>query len=319
MKLSVVIPLWNEEQHLEATIGAIRAALAPLAADCELVLVDDGSTDGTWRILRELAAADPRVVALRLSRNFGKELALCAGLERARGRAVVVMDGDLQHPPSLILDMVRAWEVEGYDVVEGVKRTRGAESVVRRVEGLVFYEMLRRLSGIDLRDASDFKLLDRKVIAAWTEMPERNVFFRGMSAWLGYRRKQIPFLVEPRAGGVSGWPGMRRARLAVHSIAAFSTLPMHAVTLMGVAFLVFAVVLGVYSAVLWARGEALTGFTTVNLLLLIIGSMLMIGLGIIGEYIARIYDEVKRRPRYVIAETAGAAGAPEPRAFGAQA
>jgi dolichol-phosphate mannosyltransferase len=240
------------------------------------------------------------------------------------------MDGDLQHPPALILEMVRAWEDEGYEVVEGVKRTRGAESVVRRFEGFVFYEMLRRLSGIDLRDASDFKLLDRKVIAAWTEMPERNVFFRGMSAWLGYRRKQIPFSVAPRAGGSSGWPGLRRTRLAVHSIAAFSTLPMHAamhaVTLMGVAFLVFAVVLGVYSAILWARGEALTGFTTVNLLLLIIGSMLMIGLGIIGEYIARIYDEVKRRPRYVIAETAGAApeaaavsGPSATKTFGAEA
>jgi glycosyltransferase involved in cell wall biosynthesis len=319
MKLSVVIPLWNEEQHLAASMATIRAALAPLRDDFELVLVDDGSTDGTWRVLREMAAADPRVVALRLSRNFGKELALCAGLDRARGRAVVVMDGDLQHPPALIPDMVRAWEVEGYDVVEGVKRSRGAESLVRRVEGLLFYEMLRRLSGIDLRDASDFKLLDRKVLAAWSGMPERNVFFRGMSAWLGYRRKQLPFRVERRAGGSSGWPGTRRAKLAVQSIAAFSTLPMHAVTLMGVAFLVFAALLGVYSVVLWARGIALTGFTTVNLLLLIIGSMLMIGLGIIGEYIARIYDEVKRRPRYVVAETAGAAAAPEARTAGAEA
>ncbi|HVR30446.1 MAG TPA: glycosyltransferase family 2 protein, partial [Thermoanaerobaculia bacterium] len=268
MKLSVVIPLWHEEQHLASTIGVIRDALEPLRGDYELVLIDDGSTDGTWRVLRELAAAHPEILALRLSRNFGKELALCAGLERARGDAVVVMDGDLQHPPSLILDMVRAWEEEGFDVVEAVKRTRGPESALRRGEALLFYDLLRRLSGIDLRDASDFKLLDRKVLVAWTEMPERNVFFRGMSAWLGYRRKQIPFDVERRAAGASGWPGLRRAKLAVQGITAFSTLPMHAVTLMGVAFLAFAVVLGLYSLVLWARGVALTGFTTVNLLLL---------------------------------------------------
>jgi glycosyltransferase involved in cell wall biosynthesis len=305
MKLSVVIPLWQEERHLEQSIATIRAALAPFEGDHELILVDDGSTDDTWRVLRAAAAAHPEIQALRLSRNFGKELALCAGLERARGDAVVVMDGDLQHPPQLISEMVRAWEGEGYEVVEGVKRGRGGESSWRRGEALLFYDLLRRLSGIDLRDASDFKLLDRKVLSAWTEMPERNVFFRGMSAWLGFRRKQIPFDVARRAAGSSGWPGARRAKLAVQGITAFSTLPMHAVTLMGVAFLVFAVVLGVYSVVLWAQGVALTGFTTVNLLLLIIGSMIMIGLGIIGEYIARIYDEVKGRPRYVVAETAG--------------
>jgi glycosyltransferase involved in cell wall biosynthesis len=312
MKLSVVIPLLHEEQHLTQTIDVIRDTLRPLAGDYELVLVDDGSTDGTWRKLCEAAAVHREVHAVRLSRNFGKELALCAGLERARGDAVVVMDGDLQHPPALILEMLRAWEEEGYEVVEGVKRNRGEESILRRGEAMLFYDLLRRLSGIDLRDASDFKLLDRKVLEAWSAMPERNVFFRGMSAWLGFRRKRIPFEVQRRVGGASGWPGLRRARLAAHGITAFSTLPMHAVTLMGVAFLLFAIALGIYSVALWARGGALTGFTTVNLLLLIIGSMLMIGLGIIGEYIARIYDEVKRRPRYVVAETAGTAASPPP-------
>ena len=306
MKLSVVIPLWQEEQHLAETIRVIGDALEPLRGDYELVLVDDGSTDGTWRLVREAAAAHPEISALRLSRNFGKELALCAGLERARGDAVVVMDGDLQHPPALVPEMVRIWEDEGYDVVEGVKRTRGPESAMRRLEALLFYDLLRRLSGIDLRNASDFKLLDRKVLSAWSAMPERSVFFRGMSAWLGFRRKQIPFDVEPRVGGRTSWSAARRTQLAIRGITSFSTLPMHVVTLMGVAFLLFAVVLGVNSLVQWAQGVALTGFTTVNLLLLIVGSMLMIGLGIIGEYVARIYDEVKGRPRYVVAETIGA-------------
>ena len=310
MKLSVVIPLLNEEPHLERTLDVIRRELAMFEGDYELVLIDDGSSDGTWKLLQASVNAFGDGRAIRLSRRFGKELALCAGLERARGDAVVVMDGDLQHPPRLIPEMVRCWEEEGFDVVEGVKQHRGEESRSYRAQTGLYYVLLRSLSGIDLRGASDFKLMDRKVVEAWGQMGERNVFFRGMSAWLGFRRKRLFFNVERRVGGGTAWSPLGLIRLAINGITSFSSLPVHIITVMGVIFLLFSLVLGVSSLLQWFSGEAVTGFTTVNLLLLIIGSMLMIGLGIIGEYIAKIYDEVKGRPRYVIAETA------EPRAAG---
>jgi glycosyltransferase involved in cell wall biosynthesis len=304
MKLSVVIPLLNEEPHLERTLDAIRRELAMFEGDYELVLIDDGSSDGTWKLLQASVNAFGDGRAIRLSRRFGKELALCAGLERARGDAVVVMDGDLQHPPRLIPEMVRCWEEEGFDVVEGVKQHRGEESRSYRAQTGLYYSLLRALSGIDLRGASDFKLMDRKVVEAWGQMGERHVFFRGMSAWLGFRRKRLFFNVERRVGGNTAWSPVGLIRLAINGITSFSSLPVHIITLMGVIFLIFSMVLGVSSLLQWFSGVAVTGFTTVNLLLLIIGSMLMIGLGIIGEYIAKIYDEVKGRPRYVIAETA---------------
>jgi dolichol-phosphate mannosyltransferase len=201
--------------------------------------------------------------------------------------------------------MVRWWEDEGFDVVEGVKQHRGDESRSYRTQAGFYYFLLRSLSGIDLRGASDFKLMDRKVVEAWSQMGERNVFFKGMSAWLGFRRKRLFFDVEKRAGGRTAWSSLGLMRLAVNGITSFSSLPVHIITVMGAIFLCFALFVGANSLVQWFRGEAVTGFTTVNLLLLIIGSMLMIGLGIIGEYISKIYDEVKGRPRYVIAETAG--------------
>jgi glycosyltransferase involved in cell wall biosynthesis len=304
MKLSIVIPLLNEEPHLEQTLETIRRELALFEGDYELVLIDDGSSDGTWKLLQASVNALHDVRAIRLSRRFGKELALCAGLERARGDAVVVMDGDLQHPPRLIPEMVRFWEEEGFDIVEGVKEHRGEESSSHRVQAGFYYALLRLLSGIDLKGASDFKLMDRKVVDAWSQMGERNVFFKGMSAWLGFRRKRLFFNVEPRVGGDTAWSAIGLIRLAINGITSFSSLPVHIITAMGGIFLCLAIVQGAQSLMQWFRGDALTGFTTVNLLLLIIGSMLMIGLGIIGEYISKIYDEVKGRPRYVIAETA---------------
>ena len=304
MKFSVVIPVLNEEPHLEQTIATIRRELQAFEGDYELLLIVDGSNDGTWEILQVAVNSFGDVRAIRLSRRFGKELALCAGLERARGDAVVVMDGDLQHPPRLIPEMVRCWEEESFDVVEAVKQHRGEESRSYRAQTGLYYSLMRLLSGIDLKGASDFKLMDRKVLEAWGQMGERNVFFRGMSAWLGFRRKQLFFNVESRVGGKTAWSSLGLIRLAINGITSFSSLPVHIITAMGVVFLVFALVLGMGTLIQWFSGEAVTGFTTVNLLLLIIGSMLMIGLGIIGEYIAKIYDEVKGRPRYVIAETA---------------
>jgi glycosyltransferase involved in cell wall biosynthesis len=299
---SVVIPVWNEGSHLKLSLATIQKTLESLGESYELILIDDGSTDDTWTIIVEESKGCPLLRAVRLSRNFGKESALCAGLEMARGAAVVVMDGDLQHPPPLVLEMARMWREAGVDVIEAVKKDRGSESFVSRIGATLFYTLVDGLSGRDLKGATDYKLMDRKVVDAWLKMKEHSLFFRGMTAWLGFRRKQIFFAVPERIGGQSKWSVFRQIRLAINGVTASSSLPLHFITFAGGVFLLFAVILGIQTLSQKIMGRAVSGFTTVILLLLIIGSLLMISLGVIGEYIARIYEEVKGRPRYVVAQ-----------------
>lgn len=309
--LSVVMPLYREGSHLRTVLAAVRDALATADVFYEFVLVDDGSPDDTWAVISEEARDSPMVRAARLSRNFGKESALCAGLELARGDAVVVMDGDGQHPPSLLPEMVRIWRVTDADIVEAVKTTRGPESPLGKLSAGLFYVIWNKLSGFELKGASDFKLMNRRTVNAWLQMEERNVFFRGMTAWLGFTRVQIPFEVAGRVGGQSGWSYLRRLKLALTGISAFSSLPLQLITFAGVFFLLFALVVGAQTLFVILSGKAVSGFATVIFLLLFIGSLLMISLGIIGEYLARIYEEVKRRPRYVIGQSIGAAVTPQ--------
>ncbi len=301
--ISVVIPLYKEGSHLRAFLSDLRDALERTGCEFEIILVDDGSPDDTWENIKEEAQAFPSLRAVRLSRNFGKELALCAGLERAHGDAVVVMDGDGQHPPSLLPMMVEKWRSSGADIVHAVKTKRGREPVAGKVGAFLFYLILNKLSGFDLKGASDFKLVNRKVTDTWLAMRERNVFFRGMTAWMGFSTVKIPFQVVARRGGKSGWSYLRRAKLALIGITTFSSFPLHLVTFAGVIFFIFAIGLGIQTLYLKLTGRAFTGFATVILLELIIGSLLMISLGIIGEYLARIYEEVKGRPRYIVAES----------------
>jgi glycosyltransferase involved in cell wall biosynthesis len=309
--LSIVMPLYREGPHVRSVLSDIRAALESCDVVYEIVLIDDGSPDDTWSVISSEAHGSAAVRAVRLSRNFGKESALCAGLELARGDAVIVMDGDGQHPPMLIPEMLRVWRETGVDIVEGTKITRGKETLFDKLCAGLFYTLWNRLSGFELRGASDFKLLNRRTVDAWLQMEERNVFFRGLSAWLGFTRAQIPFEVAVRACGHSGWSILRRLKLALTGISAFSTLPLQFVTFAGGAFLTFSAIFTVYQLILTFAGRSVTGFATVNLLLLIIGSLLMISLGIIGEYLARIYEEVKRRPRYVIAQSSAYTVGPE--------
>jgi polyisoprenyl-phosphate glycosyltransferase len=301
--ISIVIPLYNEGSHLSTLLSDLKAALEETGCPFEIVLVDDGSPDDTWETIKDEARTFPGLRAVRLSRNFGKELALCAGLERAHGDAVIVMDGDGQHPPSLLPVMVERWRSSGSDIVQAVKVKRGRESVSSKLGALLFYLILNKLSGFELKGASDYKLMNRKVIDTWLAMRERNVFFRGMTAWMGFKTIQIPFEVGPRRAGKTGWSYLRRAKLALVGITTFSSFPLHLVTFAGVIFFLFAVGLGIQTLYLKLAGRAFTGFATVILLELIIGSLLMISLGIIGEYLARIYEEVKGRPRYVITES----------------
>ena len=301
--ISVVIPLYNEGSHVKDLLSDLNTALQQIGCRFEVVLVDDGSPDDTWAKIKKAAHLLGNVRAVRLSRNFGKELALCAGLERAQGDAVVVMDGDGQHPPSLLPILIETWRTSGADVVEAVKRKRGRESLASKFGALTFYVILNKLSGFELKGASDFKLIDRRVLDTWLAMRERNVFFRGMTAWMGFRTIRVPFEVGPRRAGKSGWSYLRRAKLALIGITTFSSFPLRLVTFAGMIFFLFAVGLGVQTLYLKLAGRAFTGFATVILLELIIGSLLMISLGIIGEYLARIYEEVKGRPRYVVSES----------------
>src|SRR6516225_1973766 len=300
---SVVIPVHNETDQIAQNLLLIHAEASKTGLPMEMVAIDDGSTDRTWQALQKLAEQMPELKALRFSRNFGKEAAICAGLAYSSGQACIVIDSDLQHPPELIPEMVRLWRQEHWDIVEGIKKTRGSEPLINRIGARFFYRTLSGLSGYNLYGSSDFKLLDRKVRDAWLDMRERNTFFRGMVSWLGFRRKQITFSVAKRRLTQSRWSFFGLFRLAIVAITAFSSLPLQAVTILGGLFLLCAIVFSTYALVMYFAGLAFPGFTTVIILELLIGGVLMVSLGIIGTYIAQIYQEVKYRPRYVVTET----------------
>ncbi len=301
-RLTIVIPVYNEGEHILKNLRIVKGFLDNTDMNYEFILIDDGSSDDTWEYIRTASEELIYVNALRLSRNFGKEAAICAGLKHANGDGCLVMDSDLQHPPGIIPEMVRLWRDESYDVVEGVKISRGREHFINRICTRLFYYMLKKLSGFNLNGASDFKLMDAKVVSAWKLMGERNTFFRGMSAWTGFSRIYVPFEVGERTNGNSKWSFLKLSKLAVTAITSFSSLPLQIVTIFGTIFLLGSIILGIQTLYKKLAGISLDGFTTVILLLLIIGSALMISLGVIGTYIARIYDEIKGRPRYIITE-----------------
>jgi dolichol-phosphate mannosyltransferase len=306
---SIVIPVFNEAGQIASTLAAIRSALCEVPDfRASFILVDDGSSDRTWEVISAISSEHADVRGIRLSRNFGKEAALCAGLDLAgemKTDACIVMDADLQHPPELIPRMVTLWR-EGYDVVEGVKSSRGRERLLYRMFARAFYGVMGKLSGFDFDDVSDFKLLDMKVVDSWKKLGESRTFFRGMTAWMGYPRATLPFDVAERTTGRSGWSAIKLIRLATDAVSSFTSAPLHFVTILGCAMFVMAVLLGTQALYKKLAGVAVDGFTTVILLQLLIGSSVMISLGIIGVYIARIFDEVKHRPRYLVQETTAA-------------
>jgi len=304
LQVSVVIPAHNEAASLGDTLNEVLQVLSSNSIAAEILVIDDGSTDATWGLIQEFSSRDQRVRGIRFSRNFGKERAICAGLESSIGQAVVVMDADLQHPPEVIPKLIEKWS-EGFNVVDGVKRSRGNETWISTKLAEGFYGLFAMAAGIDLEGQSDFKLLDRQAVEEWKRLPERTVFFRGMSSWLGFRRASVEFDVEDRAAGSSKWSRASLARLALSAITSFSSIPLRLVTFTGLLFLLFAVILGIQTVYKWAIGEAFTGFPTVILLILITSSLVMLALGIIGEYLAKIYDEIKGRPRFVVEDRCG--------------
>ena len=303
-RLSVVLPAYNEEESVPLAADVIGNLLTRAGIDHELIFVHDGSRDHTWRAIQEAAARRPQVRGIRFSRNFGKEAAIFAGLAQARGDCCVVLDCDLQHPPEKILEMYSRWQ-QGWQVVEGIKVSRGKERPLHTLAAKTFYRFLSGATRLDMSHASDFKLLDRRAVDVLVAMREKNAFFRALSSWIGFDTTQVEFEVQPRAAGQSKWSLRSLTRYAVTNLAAFSTAPLQIVTILGVLVFLCSLVLGCWS--LWQKinGQALEGFTTVILLLLLIGSALMVCLGILGYYIAKIYEEIKDRPRYIVADGCG--------------
>jgi polyisoprenyl-phosphate glycosyltransferase len=300
--VSVVAPIFNEEATLDELHRRLTPALAPLGT-YEIVLVDDGSTDGSWSRLLELAARDPKLRLLRLSRNFGHQAALSAGLDAARGDAVILMDADLQDPPEVIPSLVAKWH-EGFDVVYAIRADRVGESRIRLVSISLFYRLLRRISPTDIpRNAGDFRLLSRRAADANSAMPERAPFLRGMTSWICFRQTGVVYSREARFAGVSKYPPAKLVRLAFDGITSFSTAPIKLVTALGFVLVLFCiVVLGWTVYVRFFTSHHPQGWTSVIALVLLLGGVQLLSLGVIGQYVARIFDETKQRPVYLVDE-----------------
>ena len=305
--LSVVIPAYNEEESIPGTIDEVVRVLTESGIDYEIILVDDGSGDGTYSAVEKAAAGNFRVRGWKLSRNFGKEAAILAGLEAAVGDCCVILDADLQHPPGIIPEMYRLWR-EGAMIVHGVKSDRGPENPFNTFFASLFYSLISRFTKIDLRQASDFKLLDRKIVDILRSLPEKTRFFRGLSAYYGFSQARVEFSVARRRKGKTSWSLRRLAVYALDSLSSFSAFPLQITTFIGAVMLLIFVFLGLQTLYNYGSGRAVEGFTTVILLLLFMASALSLSLGIIGHYIAKIYEEVKARPAYILEKTTEGSG-----------
>ena len=302
--LSIIIPSYNEEENIARTAARLREILTKAAIDYELLFISDGSRDDTFKEIEKAAELDSNVKGFEFSRNFGKEAAIFAGLKCAKGNCAVVIDCDLQHPPEMIPEMFKLWK-EGYDVVEGVKSDRGDESMLHKLFVGAFYGIMSKLMKINMNDTSDYKLLDRRVMDILLELRESNTFFRALSFWVGFKSTSIRYEVQERTAGESKWSFMSLLKYAIMNTTSFTTAPLQLVTFLGIVSIVLAVIMGLQTLVRYFMGNAVEGFTTVILLVLMIGGFIMLSLGIVGHYIARIYEEVKGRPRYIIARETG--------------
>lgn len=304
--LSIVIPVLNEAAGLVTLVDRLRTVLVQIGRPFEVIFIDDGSSDATLEVLKSLHAADPRVKAVALSRNFGKEIAVAAGLRYARGDGVVVMDGDLQHPPAVIVEFVAKWE-QGYEIVYGRRRDRQTDSRFQRVFSRIFYELFEKMSGTQLPDgAGDFRLLDRKAVDALNLIGERSRFNKGLYAWIGFKTVGVTFDVAPRLDGQSRWQPRRLLRFALDGLASFTTLPLRVWSYIGVVVSVFAffyAVVFMIKTLLW--GVDIPGFPTLIVSVMFFAGVQLISLGVIGEYLGRVYEEVKGRPLFIVGERVG--------------
>ncbi|MBB6242705.1 glycosyltransferase family 2 protein [Rhodanobacter sp. MP1X3] len=302
-QLTVVVPAYNESDVLMVFHRRLSKVLDSLSLDCDVLYVDDGSKDDTWSIIEKLVADDPRTGAIKLSRNFGKEAAMTAGLDHVTADAAVVIDSDLQDPPELIPALVEQWRA-GFDVVYATRSAREGETGFKRFTAAAFYRSMNQLSDTAIpRDTGDFRLLSRRALDALAQLRERQRFMKGLFSWIGYRQTAVRYLREPRQAGTTKWNYWRLAQLAIEGITSFSTAPLRLATWVGIASAGLAFVYG-FIVLIRALfyGDAVRGYPTLMLVILFLGGVQLLALGVIGEYLGRNYAESKRRPLYFIEE-----------------
>jgi polyisoprenyl-phosphate glycosyltransferase len=305
--LSIVIPCFNEAACLDALHARVSAIAHQVAGtDHEILLINDGSKDATWAAMQRLAATDPHLVAINLSRNHGHQLALTAGLDLARGQHILILDADLQDPPELLPDMLATMTAEDADVVYAVRRARAGESFAKKATAALFYRLLAKLTDTDIPlDTGDFRLMTRRALDAFLSLPEQARFIRGMVAWVGFR--QVPFAYDraERHAGETNYPVSKMLRLAFDAITGFSTAPLRFASHAGLALTGASVLLVIYIAASWLFGRTIAGWTSLMLVVVGIGAVQMFVLGMIGEYLGRLYIEAKKRPLYIVADVIG--------------
>jgi glycosyltransferase involved in cell wall biosynthesis len=305
--ISCVVPCLNEEANLNVLLPQLTAVLAPLAPAFEVIVVDDGSTDGTALSMSRWVAEHPEIIYVQLSRNFGKEAALSAGLDLAKGQVVICLDADLQHPPALISEMLKRWE-DGADMVYGVRATRADESVFKRIGAKLFYLLMREPGGIRVpENAGDFRLMDRKVVDALLLLPERNRFMKGLFAWVGFRSEPFYYSPPERLHGASTFRPLRLFQFALDGLTAFTTWPLRLLSVCGVGLSVLSFIYGAYVIIKhWMYGDVVQGWATLITVVLFFAGINLISVGVLGEYVARIFGEVKNRPIYIVRKQKGA-------------
>lgn len=305
-EISVVVPVFNEAAGLPAFFARLRPVLAGLTDAYEIICVDDGSRDGSWDTLSRACAEFPEIRAVRLSRNFGKEVALTAGMRRAKGRAVVLIDADLQHPPELIETFVRHWRA-GIEMVYAVRQTRDGDSPLRAMASRAFYAAFRRLANVRMPEgAGDFRLLDRRIVDALVVMPERARFMKGLYAWVGFSQLGVAYDPPPRETGISAFSFHRLVRFAVDALVSFSTLPLVACGYLGLLIAVPSLALAIFFVVrTFIFGIDVPGYASVIVAVLVLGGIQLLTLGLFGAYLGRVFEEVKRRPLYLERAVAG--------------
>lgn len=300
---SIVAPIYNEIENLPELYRRVRQVMDSLGQPWELILVDDGSTDGSTEKIRELAKEDQRVRPVIFARNFGHQVAITAGWDYARGEAVVIIDADLQDPPEVILDLAQKWQ-EGYEVVYAVRSEREGETWFKKVTAALFYRIIYRITDVKIPvDVGDFRLMDRKVVDVLKQMKERHRFPRGMSAWVGFRQIGVPYKRAARIAGVTKYPFRKMLKLALNAITGFSYFPLQVATFFGFISASIAILaIPVVAALRLAGSHFFEGQTTTLISVLFLGGVQLISLGILGEYVGRLYDEAKGRPLYIVRE-----------------
>jgi polyisoprenyl-phosphate glycosyltransferase len=306
VKYSIVIPVYNEEESFPALVRRLREVLDQLDGPAEVVLVDDGSRDGSYELMTAVNREDPRFKVLQLSRNFGHQIAITAGLDVAAGQAVIVMDADLQDPPEVILQMAARWQ-EGYEVVYAVRERREGETLFKRTTATMFYGVQRRLADIDQPvEVGDFRLVDRKALDAFLQMRERNRYVRGMFSWVGFRQAAVPYTRASREAGTSKYPLRKMLRLGLDGFVGFSTAPLRFAMTLGLLISVASVTYGIVAIALKLAGVPnVPGYASLLATITFLSGVQLTVIGMVGQYVARIYDEVRARPLYLVRETRG--------------